>query len=224
MTRLLLAALLVSLPAFALDPFEIQVYDGTANAAGAAALEVHLNSNDRAHMTLEPSYGVTSWWELGAYVQGALLPDGSLDYAGAKLRSKFVTPPGFDEHFRFGINLEISLLPRAFDASRWGAEVRPIAAWESERWLFAINPDLSGSPDSAPAFEPGAMAKVKVAGLALGVEYFGAPSEREHYLFGAVDVLSWEGIELNLAAGKGLTAASEGAVFKAIFGYTFGRR
>ena len=128
-----------------------------------------------------------------------------LDYAGAKLRSKFVTPPGFDEHFRFGINLEVSLLPRAFDASRWGAEVRPIAAWESERWLFAINPDLSGSPDSAPAFEPGAMAKVKVAGLALGVEYFGAPSEREHYLFGAVDVLSWEGIELNLAAGKGLT-------------------
>ena len=121
MTRLLLAALLVSLPAFALDPFEIQVYDGTANAAGAAALEVHLNSNDRAHMTLEPSYGVTSWWELGAYVQGALLSDGSLDYAGAKLRSKFVTPPGFDEHFRFGINLEVSLLPRAFDASRWKA-------------------------------------------------------------------------------------------------------
>ena len=40
----------------------------------------------------------------------------------------------------------------------------------------------------------------------------------------SVDVLSWEGIELNLAAGKGLTAVSQGAVFKAIFGYTFGKR
>jgi hypothetical protein len=221
--RALLFALLVSLPAFALDPFEIQVYDGTANDAGEAGLELHLNSNQRAHATLEPSYGVTNFWELGAYVQGALLPDGSFAYAGAKLRSKLVTPPDWDEHLRLGINLEVSLLPRSFDASRWGAEIRPIIAWEGERWIFAANPDVSGSLDAAPAFEPGAMAKVKVAGLAIGVEYFGSPSEHRQFLFGAVDVLAWRGIELNLAAGKGLTASSSETVAKAIVGYTFGK-
>ena len=43
MLRLLVAASLVALPAAALDPFEIQIYDGTANAAGEPGLELHLN-------------------------------------------------------------------------------------------------------------------------------------------------------------------------------------
>ncbi len=221
--RVALLALLVSLPAFALDPFEIQVYDGTANRAGVAGLELHLNSNQRAHTTLEPSYGVTSFWEVGAYLQGALLPDGSFAYAGAKLRSKLVTPPDWSEKFRLGVNLEISLLPSSFDPSRWGAEVRPIAAFEDERWLIAVNPILSGSPGSAPQFEPAAMAKVKAAGVAVGAEYYGAPSEHAHYLFGALDVLSLGQIELNLAVGKGLTASASETIVKAIFGYSFGK-
>jgi len=36
MVRLIVAASLFSLPAAALDPFEIQVYDGSANGAGEA--------------------------------------------------------------------------------------------------------------------------------------------------------------------------------------------
>src|SRR5207248_179826 len=143
MIRLLVAASLLSLPAAALDPFEIQVYDGTANSAGEPGLELHLNyvarglrssvspelpPNRQAHATLEPSYGVTSFWELGGYLQGSLRPDGTFDYAGAKLRSKFVTPPGWHEHLRLGINLELSLLPASYDRSRWGAEVRPNVA------------------------------------------------------------------------------------------------
>src|SRR5438477_639224 len=36
-------ALLLTAAARAQDPFEIQVYDGTANRPGAAGLEVHLN-------------------------------------------------------------------------------------------------------------------------------------------------------------------------------------
>ena len=66
------------------DPFEIQVYDGTANPPGVPGLELHLNDwatghrdatapeaplHGQAHATLEPSFGVTRSWELGAYLQ-----------------------------------------------------------------------------------------------------------------------------------------------------------
>jgi hypothetical protein len=250
--RSLAVALLVPLPAAALDPFEIQVYDGTANAPGVAGLELHLNyvpkglasapapelpPDRQAHTTLEPSYGVTTYWELGAYVQGALLPDGTFDFAGVKLRSKFVTPPGWREHLRLGVNLEVSLLPSSFDPSRWGAEVRPILAWEDDRFILAVNGNLGfalAGPDAreAPELEPCAMAKVKVAGFAIGLEYYASLgtlgsflplAQQEHYLFEAIDVLSLRGVELDAAVGEGLTSASNSLVVKIILGYSFGR-
>ena len=97
-----------------------------------------LPPNRQAHATLEPSYGVTDSWELGAYLQGTLLPGGTFEYSGVKLRSKLVTPPGWHEHLRLGVNFELSRLPVAYDPARWGVEVRPIVAWEDDRFLFAL--------------------------------------------------------------------------------------
>jgi hypothetical protein len=250
--RTLIAALLVSLPALALDPFEIQVYDGTANAPRQAGLEVHLNyvanglrsssfpelpPNRQAHATLEPSYGVTSFWEVGAYLQGTLLPGGTFDYAGAKLRSKFVTPPDWHEHLRLGVNLELSRLPTSYDRARWGTEVRPIVAWEDDRFLFALNPNIGmplTSPGSheGPELEPCVMTKLKLGGIALGVEYYASLgpvraflplSLQEHYVFQTLDVLAWHGVELNVGVGEGLTSASNPVVLKAVVGYAFGQ-
>jgi len=250
--RTLVAALLMSLPALALDPFEIQVYDGTANAAGEAGLEMHLNyvakgvrtspspelAPDRqAHVTLEPSYGVTPYWELGAYLQGTLLPGGTFDYSGVKLRSKFVTPPEWNEHWRLGINLELSRLPESYDPARWGAEVRPIVGWEDDRFLFALNPSI-GMPLTSPAssegpeLEPCAMTKLKLGGVALGLEYYASLGPvkallplplQEHYVFETLDVLAWHGVELNVGLGEGLTDASNRIVLKTVVGYAFGR-
>src|SRR5436190_22387043 len=129
----------------AADAFEIQVYDGTADARGQAALEAHVNyvasgvtaaappelpPNHQAHFTLEPSYGVLPTWELGAYFMTALRPDGTFEVVGGKLRSKLVTPPGWSPHARLGVNVELSWARATYEADRWGAEVRPIAAWE----------------------------------------------------------------------------------------------
>jgi hypothetical protein len=240
----------------AVDPFEIQVYDGTANPAGAAGVELHLNDwatghrdatspelplHGQFHATLEPSFGVLPFWELGGYLQTAVRDDGTFDYAGVKLRSKFVTPPGWDPHWRLGVNLELSLLPERYDRDRWGTEVRPIAAWETERFLFAFNPILDqplagGDASLGPSFEPAAKAAVKVgpaaAGppVALGIEYFasfgplGGPlawRDQEHYLYEVVDLLAIEHFELNAGLGEGLTPASAGIVAKVILGYTF---
>ena len=151
------AAFVVSIPrpARAVDPFEIEVYDGTANQPGVPSLELHANSvasglrtsaapelppNHQSHFTLEPSLGLLPWWEIGGYLQTALRADGTFDYAGTKLRSKFVTSPSFSEHVRFGANLEVSLLPQHYDRNRWGMELRPIAAYEDKHWLLAFNP------------------------------------------------------------------------------------
>src|SRR5580704_14499275 len=104
----LASALVAALACAEPDPFEIQVYDGTANGRGQGGLELHVNDvangvktgsgtelppHGVVHMTLEPSYGLFPWWELGGYFQMARRDDGTIDYGGVKLRSKFVEPP-----------------------------------------------------------------------------------------------------------------------------------
>jgi hypothetical protein len=256
MRRASIAALLgLLLPrrAQAVDAFEIQVYDGTANAPGVPSVELHANTtpigletaqqpevppDNQTHLTLEPALGITPFWEIGAYFQTAFLGDGQFTYAGVKLRSKFVTKPGWNPHWRLGVNLEVSLLPQKFEAGRWGTEVRPIAAFEDEHWLFAVNPIIDtalAGPGSAdgPSFEPAMMAKIKIEGsVALGLEYYAnlgpiaspAPlPSQEHYLFEAFDLLSVERFELNAGIGEGLTAASNSLVVKLIVGYAWDR-
>jgi hypothetical protein len=167
-------------------------------------------------------------------VQFAWLADGGARAAGLKLRSKFIMPPGWHPHLRLGINVELSRIPAVFEPSIWGGEVRPIIAWEDDRFLLAANPNLGlrlGGSDQRPTAEPGAMIKVKLGEhLAAGVEYYGslgplwAPdrlAEQEHYLFACFDLPGFRGLELNAGLGAGLTGASRPVIAKAILGYVF---
>jgi hypothetical protein len=249
-----LALLLVSTAAArarAGDAYEIQVYDGTANPVGFYGLELHLNDwasghreatppeaplHGQFHATLEPSFGLMPFWELGAYFQTVLrTDDGRFDWAGAKLRSKFVTPPRWDPHWRLGVNVEIAYLPEAYDRDRWGSEIRPIAAWHSDAWLFALNPILdqslagSGASDG-PSLQPALKVARTIGPVALGFEYYGtlgplvAPlpwRQEEHYVFETFDLVGLQHLELNIGLGEGLTEVSAGIVVKAIVGYTF---
>jgi len=250
---LIVAACAVPSVAQAGDPFEIQVYDGTANAPGAPGIELHLNdwatgNRDAAppeaplhgqfHATLEPSLGLLPFWEIGAYLQGAVrADDGIVGWGGVKVRSKFVTPPTFDAHWRLGVNLELAYLPPAYDRDRWGSELRPIVAWQGAGWLFVVNPILDqpfAGPDasSGPSLQPAAKVARTVGPIALGFEYYATLgplaavlpwNEEQQQLFEVVDLLSIEGVELNLGVGEGLTASSAGIVVKAIVGYAFER-
>jgi hypothetical protein len=231
--------------ALALDAFEIQVYDGTANASGVPGLELHVNDvvrgsttappselapNHQGHFTLEPSYGVTPFWELGCYLQVALRPEGVFDFAGIKLRSKLVTPPSWSTTLRLGVNVEVSDVPRRYEAERWGLEIRPIVARDVGRISVAVNPivsvPLTGGP---PTFEPAADALLVFPALAsLGLEYYadfgdvtGWPRAREqrHYLFEVANLLRVRRFELNVGVGEGLTSASNPFVAKLIIGY-----
>jgi hypothetical protein len=197
--------------------------------AGRQRLPHHL-----IHLTLEPSLGLTNFWEVGAYLQTALRPDNSFEFAGAKLRSKFVTPPGWRAHVRLGCNVEIAYLPARYEPQRWGTELRPIVAWESERWLFAANPIVSVPlTQVAAAFEPAAMALFKIPEkVSFGIEYYAdlgvflGPSyaePQEHLLFEVVNLLGLEDVELNIGIGEGLTAGSSRLVAKLVAGYAFDR-
>jgi hypothetical protein len=235
----------------ALDAFEIQVYDGSANPPGAPGIELHVNTvvsglrqavppelppDHQTHLTAEPSLGITPWWELGAYLQTTAQQSGEFDYAGVKLRSKFVRPVGESERFRWGLNLEVSDLPPSADRDRWGAEVRPIVAFGTHGgpFVFAFNPildfTLSGPAAAAsPSFEPAATTLFVVEGLlSAGVEYYGdygqighflPAREQQHTLFEVINVLRWKRIEINAGVGEGLTASSNSFVTKLILGF-----
>jgi hypothetical protein len=246
MTLLLASAIVPGAERYAraVDPFEIQVYDGSSDAPGVAGLELHVNDvasgrtratpperppNHQAHLTLEPSLGLTRFWEIGGYLQTALLPDGQFDIAGFKLRSKLVTPPRWRPRWRLGCNLELSWVRAAYEAGQWGAEIRPIVAWEDSRWLFAANPIVEVSlAGAAPALAPALMALFKVGPVVeLGVEYYGdigpvtSPlpgRDQEHYLFEVVNILTSH-LDINAGLGEGLTAGSNALVAKVILGY-----
>src|SRR5205807_7438228 len=82
-----------------------------------------LPPHGQSHFTLEPSFGITRWWEAGAYFQTTLRSDGAFGYAGAKLRSKFVTASDWHPNWRLGVNFEVSRLPEVYERDRWATEV-----------------------------------------------------------------------------------------------------
>jgi hypothetical protein len=233
--------------AHALDAFEIQVYDGTANPAGAPGLELHVNDvvrgsttatspelppNHQGHFTLEPSYGVTDFWELGGYLQTALRADGAFDFAGVKARSKLVTRPTWSTTRRLGLNVEVSDVPALYEAERWGLELRPIVAQDLGRFSVVVNPIVDVSLTSGAAtFEPAAEVVFVWPRLAsLGLEYyadlgdvtgFSRLRDQKHYLFEVANLLRVLRFELNVGVGEGLTATSNPFVAKLILGYQF---
>ena len=248
---ILILSLAVTTPAWAVDPFEIQVYEGDINDPLQAGLEVHSNfvasgRQDAAfpgevvphhtwRTTLEPSFGVLEWWELGAYLQFATAPARSeAHFGGFKLRSKLVVPRRHTGAFTVGLNMELGRGVAALGSDQWDTEFRPILAWEHGRVFAAVNPifgwALSGDTRAAPDLEPCAKLRVDTGlAFALGLEYYaglGPISDplplaaQEHFVYAAVDLLEGP-IELNLGVGHGLTAASDDWTVKAILGVAF---
>jgi hypothetical protein len=244
-----LTATLAAGAARAVDPFEIQVYEGDINDPLQPGLELHTNfvADGRSapafpgeavpqhtlRTTLEPSLGLLKWWELGAYLQLASAPGrGEAHFGGFKLRSKFVVPRRATGRFTLGVNFEVGRGTAALGSAAWDSELRPIIAWERGRFFAAINPIIgwSWSDPGAPELEP--CAKVRVdAGhhVGVGVEYYAglgpvskpaAWRHQEQFVYLAGDLLDGP-IELNAGVGRGLTAASDDWIVKAIVGKTF---
>jgi hypothetical protein len=243
--------------ALGLDRFEIQVYQADIDDPGQVSLEVHTNYTARGareatfageipphrtgRVTLEPALGVTSWLELGAYLQGFAAPGSGVRFGGAKLRAKLVAPPPLGERTFLGLNLEVGRAPSELDPVGWGSEVRPFLGYDDGVFLVAVNPilgfALSGSDAFRPDFEPAAKVALNTQlGFAVGVEWYAELgfvndlqplSEQAHYLFGVVDLVPRRGSpasrwELNLAIGGGFGGtADQQLIVKTILGTAF---
>jgi hypothetical protein len=228
------------------------VYDGGSNAPGLATLENHVNftangtrvpdgpvlpTKDQLPWTFEGALGITRTWEVGLYLQTALLSDGTPEFAGAKLRSKHIAPPLWNDRLWLGANFELGAIPRKFEADVWGVEVRPIAALALPYLRAAINPILSLPLDAAasdgPDFEPAVSLKgVPIPPLAVGLEYYGdigplvdplPAREQQHYLYGAADLDLPRGWAINFGVGGRIAGAADAVVIKAIVGFELGR-
>ena len=247
----------IALPAAAIDRFEIQVYEGEINEPGHFGLELHSNFTARgtrtpaypgevppwhtARFTLEPALGVTSWLELGAYLQLFDAPSHGFQYAGSKLRAKLLAPKFLGESFFLGLNVEVGRVVKEVEQDQWANELRPFLGWHDEWLLVDVNPiigyALSGKDTFRPVFEPAAKVAVNTQlGFAVGAEYYAElgfiddllPARgQSHYLFGVVDLVEAHGRptskwEVNLAVGGGISGPTDQQlVVKTIVGRSF---
>jgi hypothetical protein len=229
--------------ALAVDRFEVQVYEGDINLPLRPGMELHSNvvAEDRAgrpgpanlwRTTFEPSLGILSWWELGAYFQVATaLAGGERYFGGFKLRSKLVVPRARTGAFILGLNVELGRGGAALGDADWGTEFRPILVYARGPLMLAANPILgwavTGPREAAPDFEPAAKIRVRAGRrFGLGVEYYAGlglvsdplpRAEQEHILYVIADLIDAP-FDLNVGIGRGLTAATDPWSIKLIAG------
>jgi hypothetical protein len=248
------AAIVVALGALtrsaaAQDAFEIQVYDAETAPPADTGLEVHVNyvaagstvnspegerpSDHVTHLTLEPHVGLLRWCEAGAYFQTALRPDGALDFAGVKLRFKARLPRRLRGLVGLALNGELSSVPRTYEATGLGGELRPIVDVEWRRLYASLNPiigfDFFGRDAGHPQLQPAATVLLRlVENWQIGVEYYGAfgpidaprpASEQVHRLF-VVTSLQHRWFGLHVGGGYGF-AAGDKWIVKSILSFDF---
>ena len=236
--------------AWAIDFYEIQIYDTQTTPPGHLTLELHSNTVNTAtgveakaalhpyqiHETLEATYGVLRWLEVGQYLATAKLDAGNYEYAGSRTKCHFGIPPTFSWPIKFGGNIELDYMRFAAEENPFSLELRPIA--ETSVGKFTI---VGNFPFSDPFNGPGAHKGFQFSPsgeivydlsrwVAPAIEYYGdmgaiaaLPSvqQQQHFIVPAANLYLIDRLELNLGVGIGLTRASNGVFLKSIVGWTF---
>jgi hypothetical protein len=96
----IVAMLASARPSCAIDFYEIQIYDTDTAPVRHLTLELHSNTTSTAtgqvaksqmdvhqiHETLEATYGVLRWLEIGQYFATAKLSNGDYEYSGSRTK------------------------------------------------------------------------------------------------------------------------------------------
>jgi hypothetical protein len=242
-------ACLTAPAARAQDNYEIQVYGSSLVPTGRTMIELHSNftAEGRAevmdgllptrhafHETLEVTHGFTPWLEVGFYVFTSARDGNGWSWVGDHIRPRLAVPESW--HWPFGLSLsqEIGYQRRLFATDTWTWEIRPIMDKQMGRWYWSVNPALERAIRGENAgrgweFSPNAAVSYDVTEkVTAALEYYGAfgpvsgfdpASEQQHQLFGALDLNVSPKWEINLAVGRGFTAATDRLLLKTIFGY-----
>ncbi len=244
------AMLAAARPAHAIDFYEIQIYDTDTAPTGHLQLELHSNTASTAtgqlaksemdvyqvHETLEGSYGVVRWLEVGQYLATAKLSNGDYEYSGSRTKVHFGIPQTFEWPVQFGGNIELDYMRRAAEENPLTLELRPIAggSYKGFRLVgnFAFEKPLRGpQTHRGVQFEPsGEVVYALNRWVSPALEYYGdlgpiqplaKVQEQQHFIVPALNFDFIPQLELNLGVGIGVTRASNGVFLKSIVGWTF---
>ncbi|MGH7905372.1 MAG: hypothetical protein ACREP6_01970, partial [Candidatus Binataceae bacterium] len=140
-----LAPMLMALIAFAgtadaTDFYELQIYYVQTTPRHHVELELHSSSITsgtgeeafkslpvyQIHNTIEATYGLLPWLEIGQYLCTARLDQGTYEYAGGRSKVHFGIPQTESWPIAFGMNLEVDYMRRAAVNDPLTFEVMPI--------------------------------------------------------------------------------------------------
>ena len=236
------------LRAGAQDLFEIQVYPYATVAPRHTMFEFHLNTfpvgtkdaeggaypnHRQSHFTLEVTHGLAQYWEVGAYLVTAYVPDVGYRFAGTRLRPRFRLPEGWGIPFRLGLSTEFGFNKHQFEPNTVTLELRPIIEKEVGKLYFSANPTFSKAlrgPDSRRGFEFEPAVKVSwhlTKLLEPGLEYYAGTGSltssdplplQRHMIVPTLDLNVSDDWEFNFGIGRGLTGVSQHWVVKMIIG------
>jgi hypothetical protein len=246
----IVAVLAAARPSLAIDFYEIQIYDTDTTPVGHLTLELHSNTTTTAtgqlaksqmdahqiHETLEATYGVLRWLELGQYFATAKLSSGDYEYSGSRTKVHFGIPQTFEWPVQFGGNIELDYMRRAAEENPFTLELRPIvgASYKPFRLvvdLACIEPFSGPQAHRGFQFEPsGELLYNLERWVSPALEYYGdmgpiqplqKVQEQQHFIVPALNFYFVPRLELNLGVGLGVTRASNGVFLKSIVGWTF---
>jgi hypothetical protein len=246
----IVAMLAVARPSHAIDFYEIQIYDTYTAPVGHLTLELHSNTTTTAtgqlaksqsdvyqiHETVEGTYGVLRWLEVGQYLDTAKLSNGNYEYTGARTKVHFGIPQTFEWPVQFGGNIEFDYVRQAAEQNPLTLELRPIVGTSFKGFRlvgnFAFVDPFSG-PGAHRGFQfnpSGELIYKLNRWLSPAVEYYGdmgsiqplaKVQEQQHFIVPALNFDFIPQLELNLGVGIGVTRASNGVFLKSIVGWTF---
>lgn len=234
----------------ATDFYELQIYTVETTPQGHWELELHSSNVSSAtgaeskqnlplyqiHNTLELTYGLLPWLEVGQYLCTARLDSGIYEYAGARTKVHFGVPFTESWPVSFGANVELDYMRRAAVDDPLSLDVMPIAQARIGRWFFVGNfsfeKQFTGpGTHLGISFEPvGQVSYMVTDWLEPALEYYGElgalahmPSiaDQQHFLVPAVNLYLVPQLEFNFGYGVGLTSGWRGRFFKGTVGWLF---
>lgn len=236
--------------ALAIDFYEIQIYDTSTTPPGHLQLELHSNTVNTAtgvtakralnpyqiHETIEATYGLLRWLEVGQYLATAKFENGDYEYAGARTKMHFGIPQTFDWPIKFGGNVELDYMRFAAEENPFTLELRPIVETSYGKFRvvgnFAFEDPFSG-PGAHRGFQFAPSGEIEYdlcRWVTPALEYYGdmgalkvlpGVQSQQHFLVPTANLHIVENLELNFGIGFGLTRASNGTFLKSIVGWTF---
>jgi len=246
------AALVLGWPrlARAIDFYEIQIYEVDTAPLDRVTLELHSNSVTTAtgqsakqainpyqiHETLEGTYGLLPWLEVGQYLCTARLSNGYYEYAGSRTKVHFGVPQSENWFIEIGGNIELDYMRHEAEENPLTLEIRPILEKKFGRFTaignFAFEKPFSGpQTHQGVQFDPSGELEYQLTEwVEPAIEYYGdmgpisplaSIQKQQQFIVPSINFDLLPQLELNFGVGEGLTRTSNGLFVKSIIGWTF---